>query len=47
MVLDLETSDVRTRFVDMPVVNIGTVRNIFHALSESLSKLGLDFSQVI
>ena len=46
-VLDCETADVHTRFVYMPVVNIGTARNLFHALSESLSKLGLDFSQAI
>ena len=46
-VLDRETADVHTHFVDMPVVNIGTARNLFHALSESLSKLGLDFSQAI
>ena len=46
-VLDCETADVHTRFVYMPVVNIGTARNLLHALSESLSKLGLDFSQAI
>lgn len=31
----------------MPIVNIGTARIVFHALTESLSKLGLDFSQAI
>ena len=30
--------DVHTRFVDMPVVNIGTVQNLFNVLKESLSK---------
>ena len=36
-----------TRFVDMPVVNVGTVQNLFDALKESLSKKGLDFSNCL
>ena len=34
---DSVVGDVRTRFVDMPVVNIGTAQNHFDALKESLS----------
>ena len=32
--------DVRTRFIDIPVVNIGTAQNLFDAPTESLSKNG-------
>ena len=42
-VLDPEIGDICTRFVDMPVVNVGTARNLFDALKESLAKLGLYF----
>ena len=35
--LDPELGNVCTRFLDMPVVNIGTAQNIFHALKESLA----------
>ncbi len=31
----------------MPVVNIGTAKNLYEALKASLEKLGLDFSEVI
>ena len=44
---DPEVGDIRTRFVDMPVVNVGTARNLFEALKESLEKLGLDFSRAM
>ena len=47
-VLDLEKKcDIRTRFLDMPVVNIGTAQDLFVALKESLSCNGLDFSKCI
>ena len=46
-VFDSELGDTRTRFLDMPVVNIGTAQNIFDALKSSLSKHGLDFSKAI
>ena len=46
-VLDPEVGDVCTRFVDMPVVNIGTARNLFDALKASLGKFGLDFSKAM
>ena len=45
--LDPELGNVCTRFLDMPVVNIGTAQNIFHALKESLAKFGLDFSKAV
>jgi len=34
-ILDPELGNVCTRFLDMPVVNIGTAQNIFHVLKES------------
>ncbi len=34
--LDTDEGDVRTRFLDMPIVNIGTAQNLFKALKESL-----------
>ena len=46
-ILDHDVGDVRTRFLDMPVVNIGTARNLFDALKSSLSKKGLDFEKCI
>lgn len=46
-VLDTNLGDVRTRFLDMPVVNIGTAENLFIALKTSLSKNGLDFSKAM
>ena len=42
-VFDSRVGDVRTRFLDMPVVNIGTAKNLFDALKESLSNNCLDF----
>lgn len=46
-VLDLDAADIRTRFLDMPVVNIGTAQNLFVALKESLHHNNLDFSECI
>ena len=46
-VLDPAVGDVRTRFLDMPVVNIGTAKNLFTALKSSLSAKGFDFSNVV
>ena len=46
-VLDEELGYVKTRFLDMPVINIGTAANIFRALKESLQKFNLDFSKAI
>lgn len=45
--LDPEVGNVCTRFLDMPVVNIGTARNIFDALKESLNKQGLNFDKAV
>ena len=45
--LDPELGNVKTRFLDMPVVNIGTAQNLFSALKESLSKYNLDFNKAI
>ena len=45
--IDTEVGDVKTRFLDMPVVNIGTARNLFRALKESLEKYGLSFSKAM
>ena len=39
--------NVKTRFLDIPVVNIGTAEHLFSALKESLSKYNLDFSYAI
>ena len=45
--LDEKVGDVRTRFLDMPVVNIGTASNLFVAVQKSLADKGLDFSNII
>ena len=47
MILDHDVGDVRTRFLDMPVVNVGTARSFFDALKHSLSEKGLDFEKCI
>ena len=36
-VLDAKLGNVKTRFLDMPVVNIGTAENLFRGLMESWS----------
>ena len=46
-VLDAEVGNIKTRFLDMPIVNIGTASNIFSALKASLEKYGLDFSKAM
>ncbi len=46
-VLDNAVGDVKTRFLDMPVVNIGNARNLFRALKNSLQEHGLDFSKAM
>ena len=43
----LEVSDICTRFLDMPVINIGTADNLLSALKSSLQKFGLTFSKAI
>ena len=45
--LDPELGNVCTRFLDMPVVNIGTAQYIFRALKEPLQKHGLDFAKAV
>ena len=45
--VDGQCGEVRTRFLDMPVVNIGTAENSFHALKGSLAKHGLDISNAM
>ena len=39
--------DIRTRFLDMPIVNVGTACNLFDALKLSLSNHALDFSKCL
>ena len=46
-VLDPVVGEVRTRFLDMPVVNIGTADNLFRALKSSLEKHGLSFEKAV
>ena len=46
-VLDPIVGEVRTRFLDMPVVNIGTAQNLFLALKNSLTKHGLSFEKAV
>ena len=46
-VLDPSVGDIRTRFLDMPIVNIGTAQHLFAALKLSLTNKGLDFSKCI
>ena len=46
-VLYAKLGNVKTRFLDIPVVNIGTAENLFSALKESLSIYNLDFSKAI
>ena len=45
--LDPQIGEVRTRFLDMSVVNIGTATNLFQALKESLTKNGLSFDNTV
>ena len=45
--LDPQIGEVRTRFLDMPVVNIGTATNLFQAMKESLTKNGLSFDNTV
>lgn len=40
--LDPVVGGVVTRFIDMPIVNVGTASNLFHAVEESLAKQDLD-----
>lgn len=46
-ILDSAVGDIRTRFLDMPIVNIGTASNLFTALKTSLQDKGLDFSNAV
>ena len=46
-VLDPVIGEVRTRFLDMPVVNIGTANNLFRGLKSSLEKHGLSFEKAV
>ena len=45
--MDPEVSDIRTRFLDMPIVNIGSAENLFSAIKTSLNKYGIDFSKAV
>ena len=45
--LDTKLGEVRSRFLDMPIVNIGNAANLFNALKLSLSKHNLDFSNSV
>ena len=46
-VLDPNVGDICTWFIDMPIVNIGTAKNLFDAVKESLVNFGLDFSECV
>ena len=46
-VFDSELGNTCTRFLDMPIVNIGTAQNLFDTLKLSFSKNGLDFSKAV
>lgn len=46
-VFDSDFGNVSTRFLDMPVVNIGSAKNLFEALKSSLAQKGLDFSRAV
>ena len=46
-VFDSDLGDVKTRFLDMPVVNVGNAHNLFRALKDSLEKYGLAFSKAM
>ena len=39
--------EVCTRFLDMPIVNIGNATSLSTALKSSLGKHGLDFSKAV
>ena len=45
--LDEELGELRTRFLDMPVVNIGNASNLFEAVKASLDKHGLSFDSMV
>ena len=44
---DSSVGESHTRFLDMPVVNVGTAVNLFTALKSSLESKGLDFSKAV
>ena len=45
---DSSVGESHTRFLDMPIVNVGTaVNNLFTALKSSLESKGLDFSKAV
>ena len=45
-VFDDNLGSTQTRFLDMPIVNIGTAANLFLALDQSLTKHGIPWSNV-
>ena len=45
--LDSDEGDVRTTFLDFPIINIGTAQKLFRALKELLSSMGSDFSKYL
>ena len=44
---DPQLGEVQTRFLDMPINNIGTAANLFGALKESLVNNGLSFDNLM
>ena len=42
-IFDIDAGDIQTKFIDMPVINIGTALNLFNALKLTLKKKGLSF----
>ena len=45
-VFDNNLGSTQTRFLDMPIVNIGTAANLFLALDQSFTKHGIPWSNV-
>ena len=45
-VLNMKLGTYKQSFIDMPVVNVGTAKNLFGALKLSLTNKGLDFSNL-
>lgn len=46
-VLDPDIGDIRTRFLDMPIVNVGTASYLFSALKSALERFGINFARAM
>ena len=45
-VLDPDIGDIRTRFLDIPIVNVGMASKLFTALKSLLNNFGIDFQML-